>query len=201
MSRPPRRRFDARYYARFYGDEERGVEDPAQRRRLVRFVLAYLDFLGVEVGEVLDLGCGLGAWGRHLAELAPSVRYRGVERSAYACRRGGFEQGSVVDYPGPGADLVVCQGVLQYLVDEEAAAAIDNLGRLARGALYLEVLTRRDWLEVCDRRRTDGRVHLRPEAWYRTRLERHFVPVGGGLFLPQEAAEGLYALEKCPTQG
>jgi O-methyltransferase involved in polyketide biosynthesis len=92
-------------------------------------------------------------------------------------------------------DLVVCQGVLQYLDDRAAARALRNLGQWTRGALYLEALTRRDWRHVCDRQRTDGNVHLRSGAWYRRRLARTFTAAGGGVFLQNAAGASLFELE------
>jgi hypothetical protein len=90
---------------------------------------------------------------------------------------------------------VICQGVLQYLTRAEAIAAIENLGRLCRGVLYLEALTQEDWSDAADRRYTDGAVHLRSAHWYRTQLKRDFRPLGGGLFLHRDATPVLYALE------
>jgi O-methyltransferase involved in polyketide biosynthesis len=93
-------------------------------------------------------------------------------------------------------DLVICQGVLQYLDDRSAARALENLGKLSRGALYLEALTQEDWDEVCDRRYTDGDVYLRPASFYRKRLGRDFRSAGGGLYLHRESPALLYALER-----
>ena len=47
----------------------------------------------------------------------------------------------------------------------------------------------------CDQRCTDGAVHLRKDAWYRTRLLRHFRACGGGVFLHKDAAPVLFTLE------
>ncbi|HLU40648.1 MAG TPA: class I SAM-dependent methyltransferase [Planctomycetota bacterium] len=189
-------RFDAAYYARFYGDRRTRVADAASTRRLGEFVCAYLRFLGLPVREVVDLGCGLGHWRAVIAAQFPRARYTGVEVSDYLCRRYGWQKGSAVDYRHPRpADLVICQGVLQYLDARQARAAIDNLARLTRGALYLEVLTRTDWEENCDRSVTDGAVHLRTGAFYRRLLRRHFHACGGGLFVRRDAGVVLFELE------
>jgi SAM-dependent methyltransferase len=189
-------RFDAAYYRRFYGDPRTRVADRASTDRLVTFVVAYVRFLGLPLRHVLDLGCGHGLWRAALRRRAPRARYHGVEVSAWLCRRFGWQRGSAVDYaPGHTFDLVVCQGVLQYLADGDAAAAIDNLGRLACGALYVEALTDRDWAENCDRALTDGDVNLRPLDWYRRRLARSFVALGGGLFVRRDAGIATFELE------
>ena len=102
----------------------------------------------------------------------------------------------MVDYRTRHAfDLVICQGVLQYLDDRDARAAIANLASLSRGAVYLEALTTADWEDNCDRRTTDGGVHLRSGSWYRRQLSRYFRNCGGGLFLATTAQATLFELE------
>lgn len=190
------RRFDADYYRRFYGRRDTRVSEPTAIARLAAFVIGYMLHLDMPLRSVLDLGCGLGHWRRAISRLAPKARYHGVEFSDYLCRRHGWTQGSVVDFATTRRhDLVVCQGVLQYLDDDDAVRAIDNLGQLAPGALYVEALTARDWRENCDRSVTDGDVNLRTGAWYRRRLHRHFVPLGGGLFANRRAGIVTFELE------
>ncbi|GAB4213935.1 MAG: class I SAM-dependent methyltransferase [Sandaracinaceae bacterium] len=188
--------FDAAYYARFYENARTRVARPEDTARLARFVWGYLEHLGVRPKSALDLGCGLGWWRDALRTLAPSLRYRGVERSAHLCEKLGWEHGSVVDYAGAGADLVICQGVLHYLDRREALGAIATLARTAKKALYLEVLTKEDWAHHVDRTRTDGSMSLRPARFYRQALAPHFVPCGGGLYLPHASPAVLFELEK-----
>lgn len=197
----PKSRFDADYYRRFYGDPKTRVVNAAAVARLAGFVAGYLRYLDVPVRSILDIGCGLGHWRTAARRLWPRARYHGVEYSEHLCARFGWTQGSVVDFaperlrPDGQFDLIVCQGVLQYLEAEAARQALANLGRWCRGALYLEALTTRDWRENCDRGRTDGQVHLRSGAWYRTALRRDFVPAGGGVFLPRRGGVTLFELE------
>lgn len=197
----PTRQFDAGYYRRFYGDPSTRVVDAAAIDRLAGFVAGYLRYLRIPVRSILDIGCGLGHWRTAGRRHWPRARYHGVEYSEHLCARFGWTQGSIVDFDprqlrADGRfDLVICQGVLQYLDDRAAARAIDNLGRWCRGALYLEALTKRDWRENCDRSRTDGRVHLRSGAIYRRWLRRDFVAAGGGVFLPQDGDVTLFELE------
>jgi len=190
-----RTEFDADYYARFYRDRRRRVAAEGDTARLCAFVAAYLVHLGVKVRSVLDLGCGLGWWRAPAQAAWPGVRYRGVEWSHHLCDTLGWTHGSVVDHAGAPADLVVCQGVLQYLSDRDAARALANLGRLSRRALYLEAVTEEDWNGLLDRARSDQDIHVRPAVFYRTRLARHFVSCGGGLYVPKAQAR-LFELEK-----
>jgi SAM-dependent methyltransferase len=189
-------RFDKRYYDRYYRNRRTRVGSARETAVLGRFVCAYLAHLGQPVRRVLDAGCGLGHWRNVIADCHPRASYTGIEVSEYLCRELGWTRASIADYRPRGRfDLVVCQGVLQYLDDRAAAAAITNLGRLCRGALYIEVLTAEDWRDNCDRRATDGKVHLRPARWYRRRLERDFRVCGGGVFLHRDSGAVLYALE------
>ncbi|HKH48556.1 MAG TPA: class I SAM-dependent methyltransferase [Thermoanaerobaculia bacterium] len=189
--------FDEAYYQKFYRDRRTRVADRKSCALLANFVFSYLDYLRLPVERVLDVGCGTGLWRREVRQRYPEAVYVGVERSEYACRKYGWELGSVVDYrPTEDFDLVICQGVFQYLDDAEAEAALDNLPRLAPNALYLEILTAEDWERNCNREVTDGEVHLRSVAWYRKRLRRHFRNCGGGLFLGKGSPAVLYELER-----
>lgn len=189
-------RFDASYYERFYGRRRSRVGDLASTRRLTAFVVAYLRYLQLPLRSVLDLGCGLGHWRTAVAELAPRASYTGVEYSPYLCDRMGWTRGSVVDFDSTRRfDLVVCQGVLQYLDDAAAARALQNLGRLAGCALYVEALTKADWRDNCDRSVTDGDVHLRSGEWYRRRLRQRFRALGGGVFVHRQAPVTTFELE------
>jgi trans-aconitate methyltransferase len=121
-----------------------------------------------------------------------------MEVSEYLCERYGWKRGSIADWRARKQyDLVICQGVLQYLTTAEARAAIENLGRVCRGALYLEALTREDWEQgVADQARSDGDTHLRSARWYRRALAPHGAHVGGGVWTSERAAVPLYALER-----
>ena len=195
----PRFSFDARYYRRYYGDPATRVADRASAAVLADFVFAYLRYLRLPVSRVLDLGCGIGLWRAEVLRHCPEGRYVGVEHSAHACRRYGWERGSVTDYQAREPfDLVICQDVLQYLDDDTAEAAMANLAQLAGQALFFQVLTREDWDHACDQTVTDGDVYLRPAAWYRERLGPPFLAAGGGLFLARRGPAVCYALECLP---
>jgi len=190
--------FDERYYARYYQNARSRVNEPAELTQLARFIGHYLKYLNQPVRSILDLGCGLGQLREPLLSEFPSASYLGVELSEYACARYGFEPGSAVDFRAKGGkrfDLVVCKGVLQYLDAREAARALDNLGQLCRGCLYLEALTREDWDQAVDQQRTDGGVYLRPVSFYRRRLRAQFKAAGGGIFVHESSPAVLYALE------
>jgi hypothetical protein len=150
----------------------------------------------VPVRTILDMGCGTGLLLRALARTFPKAVISGVEFSEYLCETYGWQHGSVTDVDaGDGADLVVCNDVLGYLNDADCAQALGNLARHTRSALYLGVLTRED-LTLCDPNRTDQAQTARPVAWYRRRLARDFLPVGGGLFLRKPVDVTIWHLER-----
>ena len=188
--------FDKNYYDKFYRDRATRVVTRKGVNALARFVCGYLKHLGLPVERVLDVGCGLGYWKSALRKEFPNAEYHGVEISEYLCRKHGWTHASIVDFTASEPyDLVICQGVLQYLDATEARAALRNLGRLCGKALYLETLTAKDWEENCDQSVTDGSTYLREGAWYRREIDRRFTSLGGGVFLAKTARAVFYELE------
>ena len=191
-----REAFDQAYYRRFYGGAREQRQYGKDEARLGAFVCSYLQYLEQPVHKVLDIGCGLGQWREIVAEHYPRASYTGVERSDYLCEQYGWKQGSAVDYRARSSfDLVICKDTLQYLSDRDFESAAKNLARLCRGVLYASILTARDWRENCDRSRTDRAVYLRSGHWYRRRLGRYFVNLGGGLFLSERSPSIPWDLE------
>lgn len=197
--RPPDR-FDAAYYRRHYAGHGR-VHSAREIARLAAGVAGLAAWLGVELRAVLDVGAGPGLWRDWFRRHRPGVRYRSTDVSPYACARYGHERRDVSRWRSRERhDLVICQGVLQYLDDAAAARAIDNLGAMCRGLLYLEAITARDLAEAVDPEATDTAVHGRTGAWYRRRLARHFVQVGAGLWAARRAGLVFYELEAAPPR-
>ena len=197
--------FDEAYYQRFYFDKKTSVADPAHIERLGTFVCSYLQYLRVPVRRVLDVGCGVGLWQGIVARHFPQAAYHGVELSAYLCERFGWEQGSVVDYRAPAGaapfDLVICQGVLPYLSPPDLKAALYNLGRLSRGALYIEAVSREDYeRDIIDEDITDNRVFRHRADLYRRGLQEGAIELGGGVWLSRKAEVPLFALEQAGGQ-
>ena len=93
-------------------------------------------------------------------------------------------------------DLVICQGVLPYLSPPDLRRALANLGRLSRGALYVEAVSREDYeRDIIDEDLTDSRLFRHRAELYRRGLREHALELGGGLWLSRQAEVPLFALE------
>lgn len=196
-----RKVFDQAYYERFYRNPGTRAVTPAAAARQAQFIAAYLRHLDISVKRILDIGCGTGLALRALQRAIPRAHCTGVEFSAYLCKRYGWEHGSVVDWHGTAPyDLVICNDVLTYLDDTNCARALRNLGDLTCGALFLGVLTREDE-GAYDPERTDPLQHRRALRWYRNRLARNFVNVGGGLYLRRPLQVTVWALDQLEPAG
>ncbi len=90
---------------------------------------------------------------------------------------------------------MVCNDVLGYLNKTEARKAINNLARMTESVLFLSVLTSED-MDICDQTHTDLAQKVRPVAWYKDLLRKHFVGVGGGLFLKKPLAYPVWQMER-----
>ena len=188
--------FDEAYYRRFYGSKKTRVSTPEQVGHLCAGVVGMVRWFGGDLGTVLDVGAGVGLWRDWFKKHARGVKYRSTEISDYACATYGHEKRDIATWRARERfDLVVCQGVLPYLSDEDASAALENLAAMTRGFLYLEAITARDLESVCDRELTDVSVHGRPGSFYLTRLRRSFRRVGCGLFVRKDGPLHFYELE------
>ena len=195
----PPERFDEAYFERYYGDPKTRVQGPDEVAQLARAVAALAAFWGLPLETALDVGAGAGFWREALRRERPGLRYRGVDISPTACARYGHEPRDIGAWRADERfDLIICQGVLQYLDDRRAAQALENLSAMAEGLLYLEALTRQDVDEVVDLRRSDTAVNLRSGAWYRKRLAPHFVTLGCGLFYARRGEGVFFELEAGP---
>jgi 2-polyprenyl-3-methyl-5-hydroxy-6-metoxy-1,4-benzoquinol methylase len=192
-----RSRFNSAFYRRFYIDPRTRVTSAAEMKRRAQTIAMLVRHLDIPVKRILDAGCGLGLMRTPLLRALPGSSYLGVEVSEHLCKRYGWKQGSLDEFTAPGQfDLIVCYDVLQYMRDRAAAHAIENLARLSRGAFYFHVPTLEDWRRNADRSCSDGDIHLREAAWYRTRLARYFRHVGFGMHVRRGCPFVQWELEK-----
>ncbi|MEW6432009.1 MAG: class I SAM-dependent methyltransferase [Myxococcota bacterium] len=189
-------RFDRAYYERFYLDPRTRVYDQKRHAKLVAGVVNLVEWFGVTLTDVLDVGAGLGWWGQWLKRHRPRVEVVSTELEPEICRAYGHLQADLVTFRLERQfDLVVCQGVLPYLDDAQAVRAIDNLAAMCGGILYLEAITKEDVAHSVDVTRTDLTVHTRTGAWYRRQLKPHFRELGAGLYAARDACLPFYSLE------
>jgi SAM-dependent methyltransferase len=175
------KRYDKNYFDKWYRRER--VNSPAEVRRKVALAVAQTEYcLERTLRNVLDVGCGEGAWREHLRALRPRVRYLGVDPSDYAVAEFGrarnIRKAAFGELASLGIDetfdLIVSSDAMHYITDEELLRGLPELVRLGRGIYFLEVLTAEDHI-VGD---LEGLIR-RPASWYR-RLFREYglLPVG-----------------------
>jgi trans-aconitate methyltransferase len=188
-------RFDADYYRRFYG--RRPVHNRRQIAYLGEGVTSLAAWWRIPIRSVLDVGAGKGYWRDWLAETHPTVKYHGIDASEYACQRFHHQLADIAVWtPRRKFDLVVCQSVLQYLDDTDAAKAIETLALACRGLLLFDAPTIDDRDAVLDLSNTDLDVHWRTGDWYRERLTVGFMEIGGGMWLSRGSTALFCELER-----
>jgi SAM-dependent methyltransferase len=189
-------RFDQAYYDRFYLTPKSRVTSAEEHSHLARFVFEFAHHNGIELTNVLDVGAGIGLWKRWFEKNAKKVTYRGTEVSDAMCKEHGFEKRDIARWRDRELyDLVICQGVLQYLPDPDVAPAIANLAAMSKGLVYLEITTRVDLKERCDTDRTDVDIFVRNGSYYRAILQKYFLQVGAGLWWSKEYTPPFFELE------
>lgn len=190
-------RFDRAYYERFYLRGRTRSRVAAEASRTADLIFGAARHYEIDVRRMVDLGAGTGFMLRALERRFPRAARIGVELSPWAAGRYGWTEASLLDFDDPhGFDLVVCNDVIQYLDDDDAARAIEHLAGLCRGLLYMTALTRHDLEHTCDQEISDLRGHFRSADWYRRRLRRHFVDVGSGLHLKASEQPAVWELER-----
>ncbi len=189
--------FGPAYFKKYYFSRKTRVVTPLEMRARASLIAAILRQAQIPVRRILDAGCGVGLLRAPFKKSLPRASYTGLECSDYLCGRYGWTKGSVAEFaPRQPFDLVVCYDVLQYLKDRDAARALDNLAHLSRASLYVSALTTEDWREHCDQALTDRAVHLRPAAWYRRRLSKHFYHLAFGVWLRKDVHAIWWELER-----
>jgi SAM-dependent methyltransferase len=160
------KRYDRAYFDRWYRGAQQITSDSEVRRKVMMAVSVAEYFLRRSLRNVLDVGCGETPWRAHLKAIRPRASYRGIDPSPYVAQKFRVLQASVGDLPSlrikERFDLVVCADVLHYLDEPEIRRGLRAMVSLARGVMFLEVLTREDDI-VGD---IEGMIR-RPARWYR----------------------------------
>lgn len=188
--------FDQAYYDKFYLSSKTRVISPEEHGHLARYVFEFAKYNGIELERVLDVGAGVGLWKRWIEKHAKNTEYVGTEVSKVMCDEHGFLNRDIARWRDRNQyDLIVCQGVLQYLPDPDIAPAVANLAAMSRGLTYIEVTTRLDLRERTDKERTDQKIFIRNGSYYKGILQKHFHQVGAGLWWTRELPPPFFELE------
>jgi 2-polyprenyl-3-methyl-5-hydroxy-6-metoxy-1,4-benzoquinol methylase len=190
------RRFDEAYYHRFYESKETRVTSPEEHAHLCEFVFAFAKYNKIEMKSALDIGAGVGLWKHWIEKHAKGTQYVGTEVSQAMCKKHGYQHRDIARWRDRKKhDLIICQGVLQYLPDPDVAPAVANIAAMSRGLVYIEVMTRQDLRETVDTARSDTDIYVRNGSYYRGILSKHLVSVGCGLWWAKDRPTPFFELE------
>jgi SAM-dependent methyltransferase len=160
------KQYDRAYFDKWYRRVR--VHGTGEMQRKVAMAVGVCEyFLRRRIRNVLDVGCGEGAWFPHLRTLRPRVSYMGLDPSDYAVERFGqarnIRKGS---FAGLNVDrrfdLVICSDVLHYLNERDIRGGLPALVRATGGIAYVEVVTSEEDI-VGDLEE----LIRRPSSWYR----------------------------------
>jgi SAM-dependent methyltransferase len=160
------KQYDRAYFDKWYRRVR--VHGTGEMQRKVAMAVGVCEyFLRRRIRNVLDVGCGEGAWFPHLRTLRPRVSYIGLDPSDYAVERFGqarnIRKGS---FAGLNVDrrydLVICSDVLHYLNERDIRGGLPALVRATGGIAYVEVVTSEEDI-VGDLEE----LIRRPASWYR----------------------------------
>lgn len=191
-----KRTFDDDYYARYYENPKTRVYSAEEHSALAGYVFAFAKWNQLEMRNVLDVGAGIGLWKAWIEKHHPKVKYTGTEVSEAMCLKHGYQQCDIARWRDRKQyDLIICQGVLQYLPDPDVAPAVANIAAMSRGLVFFEALTRADLRDRADTTRTDTDVFVRNGSYYRGLFAKHFVAIGAGLHWPRELELPFWELD------
>ena len=153
MSGQMQKTYDRGYFDKWYRDPQHSVSSRHALERKVALTLAVAEYyLGREVRNVLDVGCGEGVWRQPLRKMRPRIEYLGLDTSEYAVARYGRsrnirlasfrqlgEQRFDADF-----DLIVCSDVLHYVRTPELKRGLRGIAEMLGGVAFLELFTSRD---------------------------------------------------------
>jgi SAM-dependent methyltransferase len=145
--------YDRAYFDRWYRNPRHAVNlRPELERKVALAVAAAEYYLGRRIANVLDVGCGEGAWRAPLRRLRPRVEYLGVDSSEYAIGRYGRSRNLRLARFGDlehqrfdhAFDLIVCADALHYVRAAELRRGLRGIAEMLDGVAFLELFTAAD---------------------------------------------------------
>lgn len=192
--------YDRAYFDKWYRHSTHRVGSRGELARKVAMVVHLAEYyLGRELRNVLDVGCGEAPWRAPLKRLRPDVDYRGLDASEYAVARYGRTRNiGLATFGQLGElrfderfDLIVCSDVLHYVGAQELRRGLGGFGDLLEGVAFLEAFTSRDNVDG-DR----AGFIARAPGWYRDRfIQAGLLPCGSHTYLGPRLMRSIAALE------
>ncbi len=196
--------YDRAYFDRWYRDSRHAVTSSRVLARKVALAVAVCEFyLGREVRNVLDVGCGEGVWRQALRKLRPRVDYLGLDSSDYAVARYGrsrnirkasFGQLGELRFDS-GFDLIVCSDVLHYVRSAELKRGLRGIAEMLDGVAFLELFTSHDAPEG-DKH---GFIPRSPKWYLSTFTQVGLIAIGSQCYLGPKL-EGCVAALETPSR-
>lgn len=191
--------YDQAYFDRWYRATGR-VKEPQALMRKVRMAVAVAEFhLGRPIENVIDIGCGEGAWLAPLRALRPRVRYLGLDSSEYAIARYGrarnlrllrFEQLAEQRFDET-FDLLVCSDVMHYIPTPELLRGLSGFAEIGHGLAFMDLFAKGDAF-VGDREDFQPRT----AGWYRKTFAKNgWYACGSHCYLSRELLPRASQLE------
>jgi SAM-dependent methyltransferase len=195
--------YDRNYFDKWYRHPRHSVTSRHDLTRKVAFAVAAAEYyVGRPIRNVLDVGCGEGAWRAPLRALRPQAEYLGLDSSEYAVARFGRTRnlrqatfGQLGELRFDAAfDLIVCSDVLHYVPTAELRRGLRGIAEMLSGLAFLELFTSVDAPDG-DK---DGFISRTP-GWYRTTFAAAgLIACGTHCYLGPRFKGCLSALEHCP---
>jgi SAM-dependent methyltransferase len=192
--------YDRAYFDRWYRHPRHAVTSARVLARKVALAVAVAEYyLGREIGNVLDVGCGEGVWRAPLRKLRPGIEYLGLDASDYAVARYGRSRNiRQATFGQLGAlrfdkmfDLIVCSDVLHYVRSAELKRGLEGISQMLAGAAFLELFTSHDAPDG-DKR---GFIARTPKWYLSTFAQAGLVPCGSHCYLGPGLEGCVAALE------
>ena len=195
--------YDRNYFDKWYRNSRHAVNSRALLARKAALAVSVAEYyLGREVRNVLDVGCGEGTWRAPLKKLRPDIDYLGLDSSEYAIARYGrarnlrlatFGQLGELRFDDT-FDLIVCSDVIHYVPTTELRRGLVGISEMLAGVAFLELFTSAD--------SPDGDKHgfiARSPKWYlSTFAEAGLVACGTHCYLGPRL-EGLVSALEMPA--
>ena len=192
--------YDRAYFERWYRNSRHAVGSGHALERKVALALSAAEYyLCHPVRNVLDVGCGEGAWRKPLRALRPGVEYLGLDSSEYAVARYGKSRNiRLATFGQLGElrfdttfDLIVCSDVIHYVPTPQLKRGLRGIVEMLDGVAFLELFTSVDSPDG-DKRGFIGRS----PRWYQsTFAEAGLIACGSHCYVGPRLKGSVAALE------